>query len=101
MGLLEKLRNIIIGRTIWERLEEVFDDETVKELKRAKILKEFADKTGLPVIIDVPQLNIRYTYDPLDRKLKEKKLKLIELLIKRETEKLRERELKKLISQLE
>lgn len=101
MKLLEKLREIIIGRTIWEKFEEVFDDEIVKELKRAKILKEFADRTGLPVIIDVPQLNIRYTYDPLDRKFKEKKLKLIELLIKRETEKLRERELKKLISQIE
>lgn len=101
MALLDKLRRLIVGKSIWEQLEEVFDEDVIKDLKRAMFLKKFADKTGLPVIINVPQLRIQYTYDPLDHKIKEEKIKLMKLLAKREYEKLRESELRKLIRQFE
>ena len=93
MKLLEKLRKLLPEKTLWKRMEEVFDKETVKELKKAKLLKEFADKTGIPVEIKIPQLGMHYVYDPLDRKVKEKKIKLIEELIKSIIDNLKKKEI--------
>ncbi|RUM32065.1 MAG: hypothetical protein DSY42_01725, partial [Aquifex sp.] len=53
---------------------------SIDEIKAIK--KEYADKTGVKVYIRIPSLNIAYEYDPIEEKIKRKKLELLKLLLK-------------------
>jgi hypothetical protein len=70
-------------KSVWEELQEAFEDEqVVKELRRAVALKKLADKTGLPVYIEVKSLKFSYMYDPLERDKKKIMVKLLEKALK-------------------
>ena len=73
---------MILDWLLWNKIKKVFGKETYEELYRAKLLKEYADKTGVKVYIRIPSLNIAYEYDPIEEKIKRKKLELLKLLLK-------------------
>ena len=77
------------------------DNKLKEELRLAIELKKLADAYNMPIKISIPSLNIEYWYDPIEARIKKKKLELLSYLTEKAKKRYESEKLGKIIQEVD